>query len=225
MISKLEIACFDLDAALIAADFKVDRIEFTANYNLGGTTPSLEDFKKLRAYTSLPIFPLVRCRGGNFTYSVNEMEEMTHSILQLADLGADGIVVGCLTDSNEINLEQARAFKQCAPHLPFTFHRGFDHVTDSKKALEQLIELGYSNILTSGCKTAAINGINHLIQLSEWSANRIEFVVGGGIRSTNIEELKQNLQPSYFHSACITDTSEKINPTELQKILSIIRAQ
>ena len=47
MISKLEIACFDLDAALIAADIKVDRIEFTANYNLGGTTPSLEDFKKL----------------------------------------------------------------------------------------------------------------------------------------------------------------------------------
>ncbi len=223
MISKLEIACFDLDAALIAADFMVDRIEFTSNYHLGGTTPSIEDFKKLRAYTSLPIYPLVRCRGGNFTYSVSEMEVMTHSIRQLADLGADGMVVGCLTDSNEINLEQANAFKQSAPHLPFTFHRGFDHVTDSKKALEQLIELGYSSILTSGCKSAAINGIDHLIQLSEWSANRIEFVVGGGIRSINIEELKQNLQPSYFHSACITDTSEKINPLELQLLRSLMK--
>lgn len=41
---KLEIACFNLESALIAALSPADRIEFCAGFSEGGTTPSVEDY-------------------------------------------------------------------------------------------------------------------------------------------------------------------------------------
>lgn len=44
LIMKLEIACFNLESALIAALSPADRIEFCAGFSEGGTTPSVEDY-------------------------------------------------------------------------------------------------------------------------------------------------------------------------------------
>ena len=44
----LEIACFNKESAVIATKAGADRIEFCADFHLGGTTPDLEDFKKLK---------------------------------------------------------------------------------------------------------------------------------------------------------------------------------
>lgn len=44
----LEIACFDKESAIIAAKAGADRIEFCAGLDVGGITPSLQDFLELK---------------------------------------------------------------------------------------------------------------------------------------------------------------------------------
>ena len=43
---KLEIACFNLDSALIAQENGADRVELCVEMNLGGITPSLQLIKE-----------------------------------------------------------------------------------------------------------------------------------------------------------------------------------
>ena len=65
----LEIACFNKESAVIAAKAGADRIEFCADFHLGGTTPDLEDFQSLKKEIDVPIYVMIRPRGGDFFYS------------------------------------------------------------------------------------------------------------------------------------------------------------
>ncbi len=44
----------------------------------------------------LPVFVLIRPRGGDFVYSDLELEVMRHDIRLFKDNGADGFVLGVL---------------------------------------------------------------------------------------------------------------------------------
>ena len=66
---QLEIAVFNIEAALEAFDAGADRIEFCENPMEGGTTPSFGSLHTLIKATSKPVFPIIRPRGGDFLYS------------------------------------------------------------------------------------------------------------------------------------------------------------
>ena len=68
----LEIAVFSVEAALNAISAGADRIEFCENPNEGGTTPSYGSLKTLIALTTIPVFPIIRPRGGDFLYTEAE---------------------------------------------------------------------------------------------------------------------------------------------------------
>ena len=78
--NKLEIACFNLNSALIAQENGVDRIEFCDEFEVGGTTPNSETTKLVRAASKVDLFVMIRPRGGNFVYSDAEFIEMKLSI-------------------------------------------------------------------------------------------------------------------------------------------------
>src|SRR5690606_34759542 len=101
---------------------------------------------------------------------------------------------------------------------PSTFHRAFDYCENSIQALENVIECGFHFILTSGNVGKATEGIEVLKQLVEKAQNRISIIVGGGVRSSNIEFLNHETNASWFHSACITDNSFEVNPSEIKDI-------
>ena len=44
----LEIACFNIESCLLAQDAGADRIEFCADYSLGGITPQHHDILKAK---------------------------------------------------------------------------------------------------------------------------------------------------------------------------------
>ena len=58
-MKKLEIACFNLESALIAAKSNADRIELCANASTGGVTPDFEDIKTLRKETDKEILRIM----------------------------------------------------------------------------------------------------------------------------------------------------------------------
>ncbi len=45
---KIEIACFNLESALIAQENGADRVELCAGIDVGGTTPNFETVKQVR---------------------------------------------------------------------------------------------------------------------------------------------------------------------------------
>lgn len=73
---KLEIACFNLESAIIAQENGADRVELCANMKEGGTTPSFEIIKAAREVLSIDLNVMIRPRGGNFVYSDFEFGQM-----------------------------------------------------------------------------------------------------------------------------------------------------
>ncbi|KFF20888.1 copper homeostasis protein CutC [Chryseobacterium sp. JM1] len=204
-MSKIEIACFNPESAIIAFENGADRIELCDGLSEGGTTPDFETMKELRAKITIPIFVMIRPRGGDFTYSEAELEQMKKELVQLKSLGADGFVFGILDQNDEVIIEQNKVLVELADPLPCTFHRAFDRATNLEDSLEKVIDCGFKTILTSGQKPNVSEGKENLKKLVELSNSRIEILVGGGLRSTNIEEIREFTNAGYFHSSAITD--------------------
>jgi copper homeostasis protein len=182
--------CVDSPASALAAQAGgANRIELCENLDQGGITPSLGKIRLIRELVALPIFLLIRPRKGDFLYTEAEFNIMLEDILIAKDQGIDGFVSGVLLPDGHIDRSRtALLIKAAGPH-PFTFHRAFDQCIDPLLALEQLIDLGVSTILSSGGKSSGPQGASHLQQYVKAAAGRVGFLAGGGIRPENVEAL------------------------------------
>ncbi|MEJ5105390.1 copper homeostasis protein CutC [Chryseobacterium sp. MYb328] len=214
-MSKIEIACFNPESAIIAFENGVDRIELCSGLSEGGTTPDFESTKSLREKINIPIFVMIRPRGGDFTYSDTEFEQMKTDLTALKLLNVDGFVFGILDENDEVNKAQNKILVELASPLPCTFHRAFDRANGLEESLEKVIECGFTTILTSGQKPNVSEGKENLKKLVALSNGRIEILVGGGLRSSNIEGIREATKAGYFHSSAITDGGSFANPDEV----------
>jgi len=214
-MKKIEIACFNLESALIAQKAGVDRVELCADISVGGTTPTIEMIQQARENLTIDLYVMIRSRGGNFVYSDSEFEQMKSEIETIKKVGVNGFVFGILKDDKTINLEQNKVLVELAKPFPCTFHRAFDAVSNYEQALEDVISCGFSTILTSGTFPNVMEGKEVLKQLVIQANNRIEIMPGGGLRSTNISELNEMVKANWYHSSAITDGSETANPEEI----------
>ena len=221
-MKKLEIACFNLESALIAQKAGADRVELCDGIEVGGTTPNLETVKEVRQILTIDLFVMIRPRGGNFVYSGEEIEKMKKSIVEMKNVGVDGFVFGILNEDDLIHQQKNKELVELAKPFPCTFHRAFDEVFDYEKALEDVIDCGFSTILTSGTKPNVIEGIQILKQLVEKASNRITIMPGGGLRSSNSIELKKVLNTNFYHSSAITDKGEIVNYNEVTALKSAL---
>ncbi|HLO73915.1 MAG TPA: copper homeostasis protein CutC [Flavobacterium sp.] len=212
---KIEIACFNLESALIAQKAGADRVELCADISVGGTTPTIEIIQQAREHLTIDFYVMIRPRGGNFVYSEVEFEQMKSEIETIKKLGVNGFVFGILNEDKTINIEQNKVLVELAKPFSSTFHRAFDEVSDYKKSLEDIISCGFSNILTSGTFPNVMEGKEVLKQLVIQANNRIEIMPGGGLRSTNISELNKMVNANWYHSSAITDGNEIANLEEI----------
>jgi copper homeostasis protein len=219
-MAKLEIACFNLESALIAQENGADRVELCAGIEVGGTTPYSELVKQARENLTVDLYVMIRPRGGNFVYSEAEFNQMQSDISELKELKVNGFVFGILKDDKKINREQNKILVDLAKPFPCTFHRAFDEVENPSKALEQLIDCGFKTILTSGQAQNVTEGIDCLTELVSKANNRITIMPGGGLRSTNIETIQQNTKAVFYHSSAITDGSETAAASEVHALKS-----
>lgn len=214
-MKKIEIACFNLESALIAQKAGADRVELCADMLVGGTTPAIEMIQQACEDLTIAINVMIRPRGGNFVYSNSEFEQMKSEIEIIKKLGISGFVFGILNDDNTINIEQNKELVELAKPFSCTFHRAFDEILDCEKALENVISCGFSTILTSGTFSNVLEGKEVLKQLVIQANNRIEIMPGGGLRSTNISELDKIVHANWYHSSAITDGSEIASSDEI----------
>ena len=69
-----------MDSALAAQKAGADRIELCVDLNIGGITPSRGLIESVRREVDLPIYILIRPRGGNFVYNEDEFDNMIDDI-------------------------------------------------------------------------------------------------------------------------------------------------
>ncbi|HEY0030880.1 MAG TPA: copper homeostasis protein CutC [Bacteroidia bacterium] len=200
---KLEIACFNLESALIAQQGGADRIELCDGFDLGGITPAYNTFELARKDISVDLFVMIRPRGGNFVYSDVEFEQMKNDVFRFKEMNADGFVFGLLNDDGSIDSSRNKELITAAGTLPCTFHRAFDAANGLEKTLEDVIDCGFRCILTSGQKKSALEGIDQLDELITLAKERIEIMPGGGVRSSNIQLLIEKARTSFYHSSAI----------------------
>jgi len=217
-MKKLEIACFNLESALLAQKAGADRVELCANISDDGTTPSTEIIQQARKNLTIDLYIMIRPRGGNFVYSKAELEQMKLEIETIKKLGVNGFVFGILNKDKTINIEQNKALVELAKPFPCTFHRAFDAVAKYEQALEDVIGCGFSTLLTSGTFSNVVEGKEVLKKLVKQAKNRIEIMPGGGLRSTNISELNQTVNANWYHSSAITDGTEIANSEEITQL-------
>lgn len=214
-MKKIEIACFNLESALIAQKAGADRIELCNGISVGGTTPSTKILIETRKLVAVDLFVMIRPRGGNFVYTEVEFQQMKKAIEEMKSMRVDGFVFGILNADNTINVEQNTKLVALAKPFPCTFHRAFDEVKDCKLALEEIIACGFTTVLTSGTKVNVTEGKNILKELVQLAKNRITIMPGGGLRSTNIVDLDNEVRADYYHSSAITDGGEIANFQEI----------
>jgi copper homeostasis protein len=214
----LEIAVFNIESALLAAKAGADRIELCENPSDGGTTPSYGTLKTIREKINIPVFPIVRARGGDFLYSNDEFEVMKKDISLIKDLGFEGVVIGLLKKDGTIDIQRTTKLVELAYPLEVTFHRAFDRAAEPLQALEDVIKCGCQRILTSGQVPNAFDGKELIKQLIQQADDRIIIMPGSGVRSNNIQSLAEYTGAEELHSS-----ARKIVPSEMQFLQETIK--
>ncbi|MFI3263002.1 MAG: copper homeostasis protein CutC [Rikenellaceae bacterium] len=195
----IEVCANSTESCIKAQEGGAQRVELCAGIPEGGTTPSYGEISIARKRIDIALNVIIRPRGGDFLYSEDEVEIMKRDIRMARELGSDGVVFGCLTREGKVDKGLCKELIFAAGHLSLTFHRAFDVCSDPFEALEDIIELGFDRILTSGCEANAIEGRDLLKELVEKAAGRIIIMPGCGVNENNIKELQKHTGAVEFH--------------------------
>ncbi len=197
----LEICIETISSAIAAKDGGADRIEVCSALGVGGVTPSLGLVEQCVALGSIGVMAMVRPHGGDFCYSADEVSAMCRDIRQFKEEGVQGVVFGALTPEGKIDRRACERLMEAARPLEVTFHRAFDKTTHPMAALDDLLQLGFERLLTSGQAKTAVEGAALIRRLVEHAGERLSIIVGGGVRPENVAALLSTGSKEFHASA------------------------
>ena len=211
----LEIIAFNIASCAKAQQAGADRIELCADPAAGGTTPSAGFLQAARKVLSIPLFAMIRPRGGDFLYSDADFEIMKSDVLTCKKLGCDGVVIGMLDATGNIHVTRVGQLVALAYPMEVTFHRAFDRANTLIAALDDVIKTGCTCLLTSGQQKTAEAGADQLAALEVHNASRINIMAGSGVRAANITDIANKTNLRFFHSSAQmhgTSAMQFLNP-------------
>lgn len=197
----LEVCCGDLESAQAAARGGAQRVELCSALSADGLTPSLGLIEAVRQIPDLRLHVLIRPREGDFVYTDAEFEIMRDDILMAKQLGADGVVIGALTAESDIDVKRCKKLVEAAEGMQVTFHRAFDQCRHPQEALEQIIAMGCTRLLTSGQACSAQAGIPLLKQLVEQAGSRLILLPGVGVNQHNARTILDSTGAQEIHGS------------------------
>lgn len=217
----LEVCANSVESALNAQNGGAERIELCSELSVGGVTPSYGMISLAKDLLQIPVYVLIRPRGGDFVYSQLEVETMKEDIAFCAEKGCEGLVLGALHRDRSINTDITYQLMEKAGFMDVTFHRAFDQVPNHFEALDTLRDLGVQRILTSGGAQSVLDGIDRLGELVEEAEDEVIIMPGGGIRPTNFRQLLE-IGASEYHSSCLLPNeliTSKVVVEEMKQLL------
>ena len=207
----IEIAVFNIEAAIAAYQAGAQRIELCSAPAEGGLTPSAATMRLARKLVKIPIHVMIRPREGDFCYSDREFETMLLDIAAARMAGMEGIVAGVLNPDGTVDEKRTAILVDAAAPMNVTFHRAFDMAVDLPAAMESIIYAGCSRILTSGGQQTAPLGLDMISRLVKSAGNRITIMPGSGVNSENIRHIAEVTGAKEIHLSARSFIPAKMN--------------
>lgn len=184
----------------------ISRVELCDNLAVGGTTPSYGVIKEAAHYLhekGISLATMIRPRGGNFVYNDLELKVMEEDILRAVELESDSLVLGLLTEDNQLDTDGIEQLLPATQGLPLVFHMAFDLIPqeDKKAAIDTLIDYGFVRILLHGSAERGniFDNVAHIKSLVDYADGRIEIMLGGGVTAENCHKICQLTGTSIVH--------------------------
>lgn len=197
----LEVCISSVNDALAAADGGADRLELNSALELGGLTPSFGLATDVLQATNLPVIAMIRPRGAGFCYDATEQRVMLRDAESLLELGVAGIAFGPLTSDGDIDRRFCRDLVRLAGTRQTVFHRAIDMVPNVQLAVQQLVDLQVTRLLTSGQAATAMEGADLIRSMGEWSGGHLQLLAGAGVDAANVKQLLRQTNCKQVHGS------------------------
>lgn len=212
----MEVCCGSADDVIEAHRAGADRAELNSDLFHGGLTPTLGELIVAKRETGMKLMTMVRPREGGFCYTGTEFATALEDAKLLLAHGADGLVFGFLHSDGTLDVERTRTLARLAQDAgkETVFHRAIDVVPDWRTALDALIDLGITRVLTSGQAPDVSLGTDAVREMIGYAAGRIQILPGAGITARNMERILRETGCSQLHLAAhrpMTDASVRNN--------------
>lgn len=197
-----EACCGSAADAIAAYQGGADRVELNSDLFHGGLTPTLGALRTVKKHApELKVMCMVRPREGGFCYTEPEYETMLEDARLFVENGADGIVFGFLHADATIDVERCREMLAVIGDRESVFHRAIDVVPDVMAALDTLIGLGVTRVLTSGQKPTVPEGAQTIRAMLAHADGRIQILPGGGVTPENAAWCRDTIGTHMLHAA------------------------
>lgn len=216
----LEIIATSLDDVVRINDSEASRIELCADMAADGLSPSRALIAQVTEASRLPVRIMIRTTGRDFVFTSSEYEEMRQLIAFVKTTRADGVVLGILEKSGEIDLQRTAELVALASPLPVTFHRAIERVKDQISAFKQLQALGVQSVLSSGNAKPLEEKLLLLKQLHALGAPQL--IVGGGITERDIPVLAQAGISRIHLGRAVREQASYAHPVLVSRINSFV---
>jgi copper homeostasis protein len=207
---KLEVCCGSADDVIESWRAGADRVELNSSLFHGGLTPSIGSLIVAKEAVPIPIMAMVRPRPGGFCYTQAEYRTALADAKALLDSGADGLVFGFLHPDGTVDEARTRELKEMTQGRESVFHRAIDVTPDWKRALEILIKLGITRVLTSGQAPDVFFALDTIAEMIRFAQGAIQILPGAGVTLRNAARVAQEIGCSQIHIARhkrVADTS------------------
>ena len=199
----VEVCCGSADDVIEAWKAGADRVELNSDLFHGGLTPTVGSLRVAKRETELPVMTMIRPREGGFCYTEAEFAVCLEDARVLLENGADGLVFGFLHPDGTIDRERTKELTGIARAAgkDAVFHRAIDVVPDWRAALDTLIELGVTRVLTSGLAPDVSWGGAVVREMLAHAAGRIQILPGAGITPLSLERVLEETGADQIHVA------------------------
>ena len=199
----VEVCCGSADDVIEAWKAGADRVELNSDLFHGGLTPTLGSLIVAKRETELPVMTMIRPREGGFCYTEAEFAVCMEDARLLLENGADGLVFGFLHPGGTIDRARTKRLTDLAlaAGKDAVFHRAIDVVPDWREALDLLIGLGVTRVLTSGQEPDVACGTATVRDMIAHAAGRIQILPGAGVTLRNVERIVAETGADQIHVA------------------------
>ena len=208
----IEVCCGSADDVIEAWKAGANRVELNSDLFHGGLTPTVGSLRVAKRETGLPVMTMIRPREGGFCYTEAEFAVCLEDARVLLENGSDGLVFGFLHPDGTIDRERTKELTGIARAAgkDAVFHRAIDVVPDWRAALDTLIELGVTRVLTSGQAPDVSWGTAVVREMIAYAAGRIQILPGAGITPLSLDRVLEDTGADQIHVAIhrtLPDTS------------------
>lgn len=217
----IEIIATTIEDALEIEAGGANRIELVSALTEGGLTPSYGLIKSVIHAVSIPVNVIIRPHSKSFTYTDREIKLMKEDIEIAKALGANGVVLGVLTEDKRVDVDKLEDLLSVCSGLDVTFHRAIDE-TDVIESVRVLA--GYdaiTSILSSGGQALAVGENTAKLKDMIVSAEKIEILIGGGVNFDNIKQILAQTQVKQLHLGMAVRANDVVDSQKVREIVEI----